>query len=671
MKTHSAKSNVDGVIPNSPAKPARQLGGYGPSEAILAMQRAAGNRATSRLLRCALEPHANSIGSQKPNARGTHTSTGHAARPSDLPPIVQEAIRSPGQPLDAQTRAFMQLRFGNEFAHVRVHTGDKAAASASSVGASAYTLGSDIVFASGKYAPQTTSGRRLIAHEIAHVVQQGGPEAPRTANEALLENDANQAASNAMEGIDQTQVACASATRLSREPSDEEDKYCRLKRASPGPTRTKVDAAIELFRRAGLHALKHPPENDQAMKMLETVEEYFRGIVTTQNIDRLFSGASKTHLSILAEGGLDAPQAMIRSIRSGSSTLCGRWDRKFDQLQIARQPLLILSGEAGTEAGNLPAAINKAYQDTLIIAGTIVAVLVSGGAVGAAAEAAGGVIASETAAQLIASTRIGTLVISNPAVAEQIFLFGAGTVIEIVAAGGINEYLNQISTPEGAAYKIFEILHLHLPIGTGSPGKTRIVDVPVREVGTTPTKRRIQLKDAPSRSPTSGSPGGRGGAVDEPRGPVSAPVPDKKSGLGPKAAATKKADLAERHPNGSADRRSRMTVAEIDEKIAEVKRGQVDKREVAEDFLAEALPGGASRRTGGGSRQRRLGEPLSTGKITEDLDKIIETGRRPEATAAEKANAERAKAIRRGFEDDARKLNDLSRQRTEIEKEKR
>ena len=80
------------------------------------------------------------------------------------------------------------------------------------------------------------------------------------------------------------------------------------------------------------------------------------------------------------------------------------------------------------------------------------------------------------------------------------------------------------------------------------------------------------------------------GAPFESRGPVSAPVQDK-SGLGPKAAATKKADLAERHPNGSADRRSRMTVAEIDEKIAEVKRGQVDKREVAEDFLAEAFLG--------------------------------------------------------------------------------
>jgi hypothetical protein len=76
-------------------------------------------------------------------------------------------------------------------------------------------------------------------------------------------------------------------------------------------------------------------------------------------------------------------------------------------------------------------------------------------------------------------------------------------------------------------------------------------------------------------------------------------VSNKKSAAGPKAAATKKADSAERHPNGSADTRSRMAIAEIDEKIAQVKREQVVKREVAEDFLGDVLPGGASRRIAG------------------------------------------------------------------------
>ncbi len=112
-----------------------------------------------------------------------------------------------------------------------------------------------------------------------------------------------------------------------------------------------------------------------------------------------------------------------------------------------------------------------------------------------------------------------------------------------------------------------------------------------------------------------------------------------------------------------------MTVAEIDEKIGEAKREQVDKREVAEDFLDDALRGGASRRAGGGVRQRRLEEPLSTGKITEDLDRIIAAGKRPDATETEKENARKAETIKRGFEDTARKLNDLARQRREAEKE--
>jgi Domain of unknown function (DUF4157) len=183
--TNSTKNKVRDVIVNSPEK--RQLGGFGPPDAILAMQRAAGNRATSELLRCALDSHATPIARQRDKAGEAHTLGGNAARASDLPAVVQEAIRSSGQPLDAQTRAFMQSRFGNDFAHVRVHTGDKAAASARSLGAAAYTLGSDIVFASGKYAPHTTSGRRLIAHEIAHVLQQGRPEAPRVASEGLLD----------------------------------------------------------------------------------------------------------------------------------------------------------------------------------------------------------------------------------------------------------------------------------------------------------------------------------------------------------------------------------------------------------------------------------------------------------------------------------------------------
>lgn len=94
----------------------------------------------------------------------------------DAPAAVHEALDSPGRPLDAQTRSFMESRFGHDFGRVRVHTDDRAAESASAVGASAYTVGSDVVFARGSYAPSTTEGRRLLAHELTHVLQQsGGP----------------------------------------------------------------------------------------------------------------------------------------------------------------------------------------------------------------------------------------------------------------------------------------------------------------------------------------------------------------------------------------------------------------------------------------------------------------------------------------------------------------
>lgn len=89
------------------------------------------------------------------------------------PSVVQEVLQSGGQPLDDTTRAFMEPRFGRDFGHVRIHTDSTAARSAEAVSAHAYTVGSDVVFGAGQYRPGTDNGKRLIAHELAHVVQQG------------------------------------------------------------------------------------------------------------------------------------------------------------------------------------------------------------------------------------------------------------------------------------------------------------------------------------------------------------------------------------------------------------------------------------------------------------------------------------------------------------------
>ena len=90
-------------------------------------------------------------------------------------PEVESVISASGRPLDHETRRYMESRIGFDFSKVRIHTGSRAAASARSLGAHAYTVGNSIVFGSGDYAPQTSAGRRLLAHELTHVVQQSAP----------------------------------------------------------------------------------------------------------------------------------------------------------------------------------------------------------------------------------------------------------------------------------------------------------------------------------------------------------------------------------------------------------------------------------------------------------------------------------------------------------------
>lgn len=91
---------------------------------------------------------------------------------SAAPDIVHDVLHTPGQSLDTATRAFMETRFGYDFSQVRVHSGAKAAESAKAVDALAYTVGQNIVFGAGQYAPHMAAGRRLLAHELVHTMQQ-------------------------------------------------------------------------------------------------------------------------------------------------------------------------------------------------------------------------------------------------------------------------------------------------------------------------------------------------------------------------------------------------------------------------------------------------------------------------------------------------------------------
>jgi hypothetical protein len=84
----------------------------------------------------------------------------------------------PGEPLDTATRAFFEPRFGRDFRDVRVHAGSRAADMAREIHASAFTAGPNIVFGNDQYRPESRDGQRLLAHELTHVVQQGGGSAP-------------------------------------------------------------------------------------------------------------------------------------------------------------------------------------------------------------------------------------------------------------------------------------------------------------------------------------------------------------------------------------------------------------------------------------------------------------------------------------------------------------
>lgn len=96
--------------------------------------------------------------------------------PSDsfAPPMVKKVLESPGDPLDATARSFLEPRMGADLSHVRIHTDSKASESARSIDARAYAFGNHAVFGAGEYEPRTRSGLRLLAHELTHVMQQQG-----------------------------------------------------------------------------------------------------------------------------------------------------------------------------------------------------------------------------------------------------------------------------------------------------------------------------------------------------------------------------------------------------------------------------------------------------------------------------------------------------------------
>lgn len=137
---------------------------------------------------------------------------------TEVPSIVHEVLRSSGQPLDTATRAFMEPRFNFDFSQVRIHADGKAAESAKAVNASAYTVGQHVVLRSGQSAISDLPGRYLLAHELAHVVQQskGSGAPPPMSPSAAHEQDARDVTVALAAGSPHLRVACNTGIGLAR-----------------------------------------------------------------------------------------------------------------------------------------------------------------------------------------------------------------------------------------------------------------------------------------------------------------------------------------------------------------------------------------------------------------------------------------------------------------------
>jgi Domain of unknown function (DUF4157) len=137
---------------------------------------------------------------------------------------VDRALTMPGRPLDPTTRGRMETSFGYDFSNVRIHDDADAAVTAAGVNAAAFTFGQDVVFGAGRYAPSTGEGRELLAHELAHTIQQrdASTEGTDVGPGSTLEQSAAQAGRAAALGAPVTHSLGSSSLAVARQPAEDD-----------------------------------------------------------------------------------------------------------------------------------------------------------------------------------------------------------------------------------------------------------------------------------------------------------------------------------------------------------------------------------------------------------------------------------------------------------------
>jgi hypothetical protein len=298
---------------------------------LVRLQQTAGNAAVCRLLADGAEP-----GPPRPSA----------------PP---SASRPPGRPLDADVRARAETALGQDLGRVRVHDDARAARLARARGARAYALGADVVFDAGAYAPRTREGERLLAHELAHVVQQdlGAREGAGGTSPERTEREARTVADEAAGGLEAAR-AVRERARPARIQADAEPavdaEWLRLARLAkvtdeaPGPPLLARAMGTTLRRTNGALEQVEDLTTDPAVRArlaragdaVERIEDDLDDLVSQVDAGRLAPLADELERMLTALDELERVRGRRRDARLTART--------FDQLVVA----------AGRLAGRLP-----------------------------------------------------------------------------------------------------------------------------------------------------------------------------------------------------------------------------------------------------------------------------------------------------------------------------
>jgi hypothetical protein len=268
--------------------------------------------------------------------------TSAATTSPDVLSVVRTVLSSSGgQPLDTNTRAFMEPRFGQDFSRVHVHTDARASESARLVNALAYTFGRDMVFGIGQYQPKTSEGQRLLAHELTHVVQQEGGQVSQQIQKYGY-------------GGDIPEVANPTVTTMRQFI----DLVRKIEAANPGLSALQI---AEKIRKSKYHTYaweKLLPSSKTSTPVTAT------GGVTAEDVATL----SGEYTITLPQGGQSDPSHIVAALVANAETKAPGWPiSEVIPSGVPRLDFASWAGDVGAAAGKwmvaIPISSGRTKQD--------------------------------------------------------------------------------------------------------------------------------------------------------------------------------------------------------------------------------------------------------------------------------------------------------------------